>query len=87
MCKVAENHVRWIYLTTVLCMGGMSEVCENHIYITERSVRWFSLASPRPPVDPDDINAHDTLRALEELRSQPNDTCIPQIFKMQCLHK
>ena len=23
MCKVAdrENHVRWIYLTTVLCMG------------------------------------------------------------------
>ena len=23
---------------------------------------------------------------LEQLRSQPNDTCIPQIFKMQYLH-
>ena len=32
MCKVAdhENHVRWIYLTTVLCKGEMSEVCENN---------------------------------------------------------
>ena len=26
-------------------------------------------------------------RALEQLRSQPDDTCIPQIFKMQYLHK
>ena len=74
------------------------------------------LASPpRPPVDPDDVNAlnskniqwisfkiymrvdtplkpctlqlkFDTLRGLEQLRSQPNDTHIPQIFKMQYLH-
>ena len=29
----------------------------------------------------------DTLRALEQLRSQPNDTCIPQIFNMQYLRK
>ena len=29
----------------------------------------------------------DTLRGLEQLRSQPNDTRIPQIFKMQYLHK
>ena len=29
----------------------------------------------------------DTLRALEQLRSRPNDTCIPQILKMQYLHK
>ena len=29
----------------------------------------------------------DTLRGLEQLRSQPNDTCIPQILKMQYLHK
>ena len=28
----------------------------------------------------------DTLRGLEQLRSQPNDTRIPQIFKMQYLH-
>ena len=28
----------------------------------------------------------DTLRWLEQLRSQPNDTRIPQIFKMQYLH-
>ena len=74
------------------------------------------LASPpRPPVDPDDVNAlnnsqniqwisfkvymrvdtpwgelllkFDTLRGLEQLRSQPNDTRIPQIVKMQYLHK
>ena len=29
----------------------------------------------------------DTLRGLEQLRSQPNDTLIPQIFKMQYPHK
>ena len=59
------------------------------------------LASPpRPPVDPDDVNTltrqifnltlllkFDTLQWLEQLRSQPNDTQIPQIFKMQYLHK
>ena len=28
----------------------------------------------------------DTFRWLEQLRSQPNDTPIPQIFKMQYLH-
>ena len=28
----------------------------------------------------------DTLRWLEQLRSQPNDTHIPQIIKMQYLH-
>ena len=28
----------------------------------------------------------DTLRGLEQLRSQPNDTHIPQILKMQYLH-
>ena len=53
------------------------------------------LASPRPPVDPDDVNTlsskyfgiFDTFRALERLRSQPNDVfCFPQIFKMQYLH-
>ena len=68
---------------------------------------------PRPPVDPDDVNAEvekystdlfqilyegryplrylllkfDTLRAIEQLRLQPNDTCIPQIFKMPYLRK
>ena len=78
------------------------------------------LASPpRPPVDPDDVNALsrkystdlfqvlyegrytpspppprgtllfkcDAIRALEQLRSQPNDTCIPQIFQIQYLLK
>ena len=68
------------------------------------------LASPRPPVDPDDVSIEyskniqpisfkfdmwvdtprgtfNTLRALEQQRSQPNDTYIPQIFKMQYLHK
>ena len=72
------------------------------------------LASPPPPVDPDDVNTlnskHiqpisfkfymrvdtplryfaieiDTLRWLEQLRSLPNDTRIPQIFKLQYLHK
>ena len=29
----------------------------------------------------------DALRGLEQLRSQPNDTRIPQILKMQYLHK
>ena len=29
----------------------------------------------------------DTLLELEQLRSQPNDTLIPQIFKMQYLYK
>ena len=29
----------------------------------------------------------DTLRALEQLRSKPNDTMYPQIFKMQYLHR
>ena len=28
-----------------------------------------------------------TRRELEQLRSQPNDTHIPQIFKMQYAHK
>ena len=47
---------------------------------------------PRLPVDPDDVNTltwkvFNTLRALEQLRSQLNDTCILQIFKMQYLYK
>ena len=29
----------------------------------------------------------DNLRALEQLRLQPNDTCSPQIFRMQYIHK
>ena len=72
------------------------------------------LASPRPPVDLDDVNTpnsknihhisfkfytrvdtpwgtlllkFDALLGLEQLCSQPNDTCIPQILKMQYLHK
>ena len=34
MCKVAdhENHVRWIYLTTILCMGEGQNYARNNCY-------------------------------------------------------
>ena len=38
-CKVAdhENHVRWIYLTTVLCMGeGQKYARMVHVYHYDR---------------------------------------------------
>ena len=32
----------------------------GHNYVTERSVRDMVLASPHPPVDPDDVNAQNS---------------------------
>ena len=44
LCKIAdhENHARWIYLTTVLCMGENqnSEVCD-------KALRVFEFFSPQ----------------------------------------
>ena len=71
--------------------------------ISPNKVLWF-LASPppRPPEDPDDTNARnsknikrisfiyaiDTLRAIEQLRSQPNDTLSPKSLKCNtCISK
>ena len=61
------------------------------------------LASPRPPVDPDDVNAltgkkylPDLFQVAIEIRYPVRTRttvftakrhCIPQIFKMQYLHK
>ena len=40
MCKVAdhENHVRWIYLTTVLCMGECQKYARSVTYAAAKRV-------------------------------------------------
>ena len=43
--------------------------------------------TPPPPPRGTLLLKFDTLRRLEQLCSQPNDTCIPQIFKMQYFQK
>ena len=58
MCKVAdhENHVRWIYLTTVLCMGE----CQK--YARKTGLHWhldslnMGKMSPDQRVSPDHIS-------------------------------
>ena len=37
--EVYENHVRWIYLTTVLCMGGKSVSMREYIIPVRERVR------------------------------------------------
>ena len=46
MCKVAdhENHVRWIYLTTVLCMGECQKYARSHKNCVSKYVSPSSLA-------------------------------------------
>ena len=48
---------------------------------------YMRVDTPPPPPRGTLVLKFDTLRGLEQLRSQPNDTCIPQIFKMQYLRK
>ena len=47
---------------------------------------YMRVDTPPPPWSTLLLN-FDTILGLEQLCSQPNDTCIPQILQMQYLHK
>ena len=69
----------------VLCIGNLTyaghfAVCPS---MSPNEVFGDIMVLALPP---DNVNAL-TLRGLAQLCSQPNDTRIPQIFKMQYLHK
>ena len=84
---ITEQSVRWYYGFSIAAASACRPWRREHS--NSKNIQWISFKVYMRVDTPWGtlLLKFDTLWGLEQLRSQPNDTRIPQIFKMQYLHK
>ena len=85
---ITEQSVQWYYGFSIAAASATASVDPDDVNSNLKNIQPISFKFYMWVDTPLRyfLLKFDALRGLEQLRSQPNDTHIPQVFKMQYLH-